>query len=68
MQPQLLGRWFDVSPQNVLVVHRLALLNALKNQIVRVRRLNQFVFSDRTPRPSLDRLRFQRNNAGNYLR
>jgi hypothetical protein len=66
-QPQLFGRCFDVSSQNVLVVHRLALLNAPKNQIVRLLRTNQFVFPDRTP-PNLDRLGFQRKNAGDYLR
>ena len=31
MQPQRFGCWFDVPPRNVLVIHWLACLNALKN-------------------------------------
>jgi len=67
-QPKRFGRRFDVPSQNVLVIYRLTVLDALKNQIVWPRRFNQLVFSHCTPRTNFYGERCQAGDAGDYLR
>ena len=53
-----------MTPKNVLIIHRLALPHALENQIIQPSRLDQLVFSNRTPRAKLYGESLQALNAG----
>ena len=66
-QPERSGCWFDVSSQNVLVIHRIALLHALKNQMVLLCRFDQFMFAQCASRPNLYGERFQTGDTSDHF-
>jgi len=67
-QSHLMGSRLDESFQDVVIPHRLPVFHGLEDEIVRVVRFYEFVFSDCPPRPNFHGEILQAKDASNHFR